>query len=71
MDPKQLDRSVLGRQFDASLLANLPPAVDHCGENGEFHTFCRAGPMFSHPIAVTPGETVERDGFCYADVLPA
>lgn len=71
VDPKQLGRGFLGRQFDAALLADLPPAVDRCGENGEFHTFCHAGPMFSHPIAVTPGETVERDGFCYADVLPA
>jgi hypothetical protein len=42
-----------------------------CGENGEFHAFVSAGPMFSAPIAVAVGETVERDGFVFADVVPA
>ncbi len=71
VDPRALDASFAGRAFDEALLAELPPQIDRCGENGEFHTFAYDGPMFSRPIAVTPGEVVERDGFVYADLLPA
>ena len=70
VDPRKLDRSFVGRAFDADLLAALPALVDPCGENGEFHTFACAGPMFSSPIPVEPGEIVERDGFIFADLLP-
>jgi len=45
--------------------------VDPCGERGEFHTFAHAGPMFAAPVAVVPGEVVERDGFAFADLIPA
>jgi uncharacterized protein (TIGR00290 family) len=71
VDPKQLPERFVGRAYDAALLADLPPGTDPCGEKGEFHTFCHAGPMFSRDIAVTVGETVTRDGFCFADVRPA
>jgi diphthamide synthase (EF-2-diphthine--ammonia ligase) len=71
VDPKQLAPHFVGRQFDRSLLAELPPDVDPCGERGEFHTFCHAGPMFDVPIPVTVGEKVERDGFWFADILAA
>lgn len=71
VDPRQLDASWVGRAFDETLLASLPGSVDPCGERGEFHTFAHAGPMFSAPIAVAAGETVERDGFAFADLLPA
>src|SRR5262245_8208074 len=59
LDPRALDRRFAGREFDATLLADLPALVDPCGERGEFHTFAYAGPMFRHPIAVEPGEIVE------------
>jgi len=71
VDPRQLDRGFAGRAFDRDLLAALPPGVDPCGENGEFHTFVSAGPMFSAPIAVAVGQVVEREGFIFADVVPA
>lgn len=71
VDPRRLDPSFVGRQFDAELLADLPPDVDPCAENGEFHTFVHAGPIFSAPIACQVGETVERDGFVFCDLLPA
>jgi len=71
VDPRQLDRHFAGRSFDASLLDELPAAVDPCGEKGEFHSFAFAGPMFSAPLAIAPGEIVERDGFVFADLLPA
>ncbi len=71
VDPRKLDRSFAGRAFDGALLADLPPGVDPCGENGEFHTFACGGPMFARPIATVGGEVVERDGFVFADVLPA
>jgi uncharacterized protein (TIGR00290 family) len=69
VDPRRLDRSFAGRRFDAQLLADLPPDVDPCGENGEFHTFVHAGPIFSAPIACQLGETVQRDGFVFCDVV--
>jgi len=71
VDPKRLDRAFAGREFNARLLAELPPDVDPCGENGEFHTYACQGPMFSKPIAIQRGEVVERDGFVFADLLPA
>ena len=70
LDPKALPESFAGREFDAGLLAGLPPAVDPCGENGEFHSFVYAGPMFDAAIAVRLGEVVRRDGFIFADLLP-
>jgi uncharacterized protein (TIGR00290 family) len=71
IDPKQLDAAFAGRTFDDTFLDDLPDGVDPCGEKGEFHSFAFAGPMFSAPIPVTPGEVVERDGFVFADLLPA
>ena len=68
VDPRKLDASFAGRAFDASLLQDLPATVDPCGENGEFHSFVWAGPMFRHPIPVAVGEIVPRDGFVFADI---
>jgi uncharacterized protein (TIGR00290 family) len=70
VDPRKLGREFAGRRFDADLLRDLPASVDPCGENGEFHTFACAGPMFREPIRVEAGEIVERDGFIFADFLP-
>jgi uncharacterized protein (TIGR00290 family) len=69
VDLKKLAKEFAGRRFDRALLADLPAAADPCGENGEFHTCVVAGPMFSRRIAVTVGETVERDGFAYVDLI--
>jgi uncharacterized protein (TIGR00290 family) len=69
VDPKKLDRSFAGREFDATFLDELPAEVDSCGENGEFHTFVYGAPVFSRAIAIKNGEVVERDGFVFADVL--
>ena len=69
LDPRQLDRSFAGRTFNAELLEDLPAGVDPLGENGEFHTFCYAGPIFDPPIDHTLGDIVDRDGFVYADLL--
>ena len=71
VDSRVLDSSFAGRRFDAALLQDLPASVDPCGERGEFHTFASAGPMFSRSIAVTPAQVIERDGFIYAELLPA
>jgi diphthamide synthase (EF-2-diphthine--ammonia ligase) len=70
VDPKQLSTAFVGRLYDAALLAALPDGVDPCGERGEFHTFCFAGPMFAFEIGVQIGEAVSRDGFCFIDLLP-
>jgi uncharacterized protein (TIGR00290 family) len=69
VDPTQVDRTFAGRDFDQALLDSLPPGVDPCGENGEFHTFVYDAPIFSSPIDIRMGEIVERDGFVFADVL--
>jgi uncharacterized protein (TIGR00290 family) len=66
VDSRQLAGRFVGREFDAGLLADLPASVDPCGERGEFHTFCYAGPMFSRPIPARPGERIVRDGFHFA-----
>ncbi len=71
LDPRVLAREFAGRDFDAALLSDLPPGVDPCGENGEFHTLVYDGPMFSHPLPIEPGEVVDRDGFVFADFVSA
>ncbi|MGH9518846.1 MAG: hypothetical protein ACRD2D_04320 [Terriglobales bacterium] len=68
VDPHQLPESFCGREFDASLLADLPPHVDPCGERGEFHTCVYAGPCFAQPIPVLSGEIVHREAFVFADL---
>jgi uncharacterized protein (TIGR00290 family) len=70
VDPTQVPAGLAGRWYDEALLRDLPPDVDPCGENGEFHTFVVDGPGFSQPLDVTVGEIVERDGFVFADVIP-
>lgn len=70
VDPRKLDKSFAGREWNAELLAKLPATVDPCGEFGEFHTFAFAGPMFSERIDVRRGEVVDRDGFVFADLVP-
>jgi uncharacterized protein (TIGR00290 family) len=69
VNPKLLDRSFAGRELDASFFADLPPEVDCCGENGEFHTFAFDGPIFKEPIRFQVGECVERDAFVFCDLL--
>ncbi len=71
VDPSKLDPGLAGREFDAAFLRLLPAQADPCGENGEFHTFVYDAPFFSRPISIHMGETVVRDGFVFADVLPA
>jgi diphthamide synthase (EF-2-diphthine--ammonia ligase) len=70
VDLKKLPASFAGRRFDAALLSEFPAGIDPCGENGEFHTFVSAGPMLAFKIPVRAGETIERDGFAFADLLP-
>jgi len=71
VDGSKLDRSFAGREFNREFIESLPPTADPCGENGEFHTFVYEAPVFADPIPVEIGEIVERDGFIFADVLPA
>jgi uncharacterized protein (TIGR00290 family) len=70
VDTRVLDPAFAGRAFDHALLADLPPTVDPCGENGEFHTFVFAGPIFRRDVPVTRGERVQRDAWCFCDLLP-
>lgn len=71
VDKKQLDTAFTGREFDLALLRDLPAEVDPCGENGEFHTFAYAGPMFRNPIPIVAGELHDADGFLFADLVAA
>ena len=71
VDPRRLPASFAGRVFDAALLGELPPGIDSCGENGEFHTCVTDGPMFATALALQSGEVVLREGFVFADLIPA
>jgi len=71
IDPRQLDASFAGREFNEQFLSDLPQNIDPCGERGEFHTFVFDGPMFTKPVPIEVGEITEREGFVYADVLPS
>jgi uncharacterized protein (TIGR00290 family) len=69
VDPRKVPAELAGREWDAGLLDELPVGIDPCGENGEFHSFVWAGPMFSEEIRIETGERVGRDGFVYADLM--
>jgi uncharacterized protein (TIGR00290 family) len=71
VDPAKLPKSFAGREYDLELLRALPTGIDPCGENGEFHTFVYDAPLFSSAIQVQAGVVIERDGFVFADFLPA
>jgi uncharacterized protein (TIGR00290 family) len=70
VDPRQLDPSFAGRAFDQRLLEDLPPQIDPCGENGEFHTFVHAGPVFDRQVPFEIGEVSLREGFAFCDIAP-
>ena len=70
VDPRRLPGEFCGREYDLAFLESIPASVDPCGENGEFHTFVYAGPIFSNEIPILKGEVVLRDGFYFADVVP-
>jgi len=70
VDTRVLDRGFAGRRFDHALLADLPQAVDPCGENGEFHTFVHGGPIFRQALRVARGEIVQRESWCFCDLVP-
>lgn len=71
IDPLKIAPSFAGRNFDRTLLRDLPATADPCGENGEFHTFVHDGPIFRRVVSVRPGRTVLRHNFYFADLLPA
>ncbi len=71
VDAERLDPSFAGRCYDGALLAELPPHVDPCGENGEFHTFVRNGPGFARPVACRPGAVRRQGRFAYCELEPA
>ena len=70
VDPAKMPADFAGRDLDREFLRQLPETVDPCGENGEFHTFTYAGPMFREPIPIKSGECVTRDGFIFGDLIP-
>jgi uncharacterized protein (TIGR00290 family) len=72
VDTHVLGRQFIGRVMDEKFLADLPPHVDACGENGEYHSFVYDGPMFKEPVLYTIGEIILRDDrFSCCDLLPA
>lgn len=71
LDPRVLPLEFAGRELDQRCFEALPANVDPCGENGEYHSFVFASPDFRTPIGVRVGETLERGGFVFTDLLPA
>jgi len=71
VDTRVLDASFAGRELDESFFSDLPPGVDPCGENGEFHTFVYEGPVFTAPLSIRRGEVVQRGPFAFCDLIPA
>ncbi len=70
VDPRCLSPGLVGSEYDRAFLEALPPDMDPCGENGEFHSFVYDGPMFHKPVSIRTGETLTRDGFVFMDMLP-
>lgn len=70
VDLRVLPADFAGREINAQFLEDLPPGADPCGENGEFHSFVFDGPIFERPVHFTVGEKVQRDSFCFCDLIP-
>mgnify|MGYP006275330695 FL=1 len=70
VDTTRLDASFAGRAYDAQLLADLPPEIDPCGENGEFHTFVWNGPSYQRPVRFTRGEMIRDGKYAFFDLIP-
>ncbi len=71
IDSRVLSKGLVGSIYDEEFLARLPPGVDPCGENGEFHSFVYDGPTFRESLPYRPGEVVLRDEhFYFCDLLP-
>ena len=71
VDTEQLDAEFVGRSLDEAFLDDLPPGVDPCGENGEFHSFVTHGPIFHHPVEVEVGAVHTAGRFAGVDLTPA
>ena len=71
LDPAEVDRAWAGQLWNHGFLNSLSAGIDPCAENGEFHTVCLNGPMFTQRLNVRSGQIVERDGFVFADIVPA
>lgn len=70
VDSTFLDKSFVGQLFNDTFLSLLPPKVDPCGENGEFHTFVFDGPNFSNPISFKKKEIILRENrFYFIDLI--
>jgi uncharacterized protein (TIGR00290 family) len=70
-DSEMLDKKFVGREIDEEFLAQIPPSVDPCGENGEFHSFVFSGPIFEKRVFFQVGEVVMRENrFYYCDLEP-
>lgn len=67
VDTRVLDASFVGREFDEALLRDMPPGIDPCGENGEFHSCVYAGPMFRQPLTLDPGALKVDAPFVWRD----
>ena len=71
VDSQVLGGEFSGRFYDEQFLAHLPPHIDPCGENGEFHSFVFDGPFFSNSVRFEKGEVVVRDNrFHFCELLP-
>lgn len=70
LDPAKLDRRLAGALYTHEFLDQLGEGIDPCAENGEFHSFAFDGPMFRIPVEHRVGETVEREGFVFTDLIP-
>ncbi len=68
VDPKQIPKELIGREYNESFLNDMPEGVDPCGEKGEFHSFVFDGPMFKKHLEISVGNVVQRDGFVFVDV---
>jgi len=70
VDARALGESFAGAEVDSAFVESLPPGVDPCGENGEFHTFVYDGPLFGRPVSFARGGLTTEEGFHFRDLLP-
>ncbi len=70
VDGRVLNPEFAGRMIDDSFLSALPPNIDPCGENGEYHSFVFKSPIFKNQLAIRTGEVIQRESFYFCDLIP-
>lgn len=70
VNTKNLSDAFLGQQLTKDVTERIADqGADICGENGEYHTFVSAGPIFKYPVGFYFGEKFVKDDYAMLPIV--